>query len=910
MRPFPGDFSEAAFKLREKTRGELAQAIVLFRGFRKVEEHRLKMLHRAGAGGLETARQRSAMADALVSELFAAVVAAKAPKGLPEPLAVAACGGYARRELSPFSDIDLVFLHPRGKPGPKLEEVIRVMVAGLWDAGFKVGHAAHSLSGALAQANKDLVTKGSWLDARFLCGSRPLFAEFRERFFDECVRGREQEFIQWRIAGQAAQYEKYGISVFMQEPNVKHGKGGLRDWHHVLWLAAVRKHTTSPARLVELGILTDSERRAVERAYDFLLRVRTELQYLNGRAYDTLTLQMQGKVAAAFGYPQKHILRKVEAFMRDYYRHARTLHQITTTASSRLVPAMPKPALRLWPLPRASAERFDGFFTCDGKLFPVSSSIFAEDEFRMMRAFRHAQARRLEFSPELRELIRASLRLINRTFQYAKAGRETFLEILSHKGEVGKILREMHDLGFLGRYLPEFGALDCLVQHEFFHRYTADEHTLVCVEKLDGLLFSQEPRLGGYRALFQRLEDPATLYLAILLHDTGKALNTKHHEDASAMLAQKVSRRLQLPAARRRMLITLVNSHVELSLTAQRRNLDDPATISQMAEIVGTPATLDALMLLTLADGMATSGENWSDWKEGLVWTLYERTRDCLLSGGQAASFARRDAAVLRREVEQELGPGFSEEIAAHFELMPERYFPSREAAEIAGHIRLFHRFLENHLRDEEGALAPAFQWVARPDRGHSEVWVCGWDRPRLLERIAGAFLAANINILSADIFTRGDNLALDIFRVCTTDFEPVLREADCRKVEQRLAESLRYEDYDFGPFLGREPRLRTYRISSEAELPSRIAISNSSHPGYTLVDIQTPDRVGLLYDLLRAFGEAGVNIEFSRITTEKDVAIDSFYVTGEEGGKIEEPGRLARLQRLLKRACASAAAD
>ncbi|MCX7868583.1 MAG: HD domain-containing protein, partial [Terrimicrobiaceae bacterium] len=472
--------------------------------------------------------------------------------------------------------------------------------------------------------------------------------------------------------------------------------------------------------------------------------------------------------------------------------------------------------------------------------------------------------------------------------------------------EVGRILRAMHEVDFLGRYVPEFGAMTALVQHEFFHRYTADEHTLVCVEKLDSLLFSGEPKLAGYRSLFQKIEDPAVLYLAILLHDTGKASNSRNHEDASALLAHKVSRRLQLSSARRRSLITLVNSHIELSMTAQRRNLDDPATIAQMAAVVGNVATLDALMLLTLADGMGTSDEGCSDWKEGLVWTLYSRTRSYLESGKKSLGFFRRSVGELREEVERRLPRDFGEEIAAHFGLMPARYFPMFDSAEISEHLRLFRKFLENHLRDGEGALAPAFRWISRPERGHSEVWVCGWDRPRLLERIAGAFLVSNINILSADIFTRGDNLALDIFRVCTTGFEPVTNEREKERVEHRLAESLRVEDYDFGPLLARDPRLRTYRISEEAELPTKIAVSNTTPPSRTLVDVQTPDRLGLLYDLLRVFGEAGVNIELSRITTERDVAIDSFYVTGGDGLKIEDPAALARLQRLLKKACSS----
>lgn len=905
MRSGSEGFAAAVGKLRERANRSRPEAVSVFSGFRKIEEHRLKMLHRAGGGGREVARIRAEMVDVLVSELFASVVEDLAPGGLAEPLALAACGGYGRRELAPFSDIDIVFLHPRNTSPRLMEEIIRATVVALWDIGFKVGHATHSLQGIIRQANEDPVTKTALIESRFLAGAREIFSEFRERFEDECVRGREPSYYAWRLANQREVYAKYGNSVFMQEPNVKSGMGGLRDLHNLLWLAYFKERILTAPKLVEARLLREAERRAIERGYDFLMRVRAEMQYLNQRAVESLTLQMQGRIATAFAYPQKHILRKVETFMRDYYRHARDIHLFTEAAVERLN-IRPEPALpRRLGFLKPRTERFDGFLARGRLLHAESNEIFAEDEYRLIRAFHHAQLRGLDLAPELRDLIRRRLPLVNRTFQYARASRETFFQILSRKGEVGKVLRQMHELGFLARYMPEFGALDCLVQHEFYHRYTADEHTLVCIEKLDSILFTDNERLAGYRSIFQKLEDPAALYLAILLHDTGKAANTRQHEDASALLAQKVARRLQLSSERRKALITLVNSHIELSMTAQKRNLDDPATISQTAAIVRNPAVLDALMLLTLADGMGTSDEAWSDWKEGLVWTLYKRTRDYLDRGQEALEFFRRSVGDLREGVSRRLPRDFTEEIAAHFGNMPQRYFQTFEAEAIAEHLRLFREFLSNHLRDEEGALSPAFRWIEFPERGHSEVWICGWDRPRLLERIAGAFLSCNINILSADIFTRGDNLALDMFRVCTTNVRPVSNLKDIARVEARLAESLRVEDFDFGPQLNREPRLRTYKLSEEAELPTRIVISNFSHPSYTLVDIQTPDRLGLLYDLLRAFAEADVNIESSRITTERDVAIDSFYINTTDGKKITSSQELALLHRLLKRACA-----
>lgn len=894
---------QAARTLQEKaSRKKQGESIEIFRGFRKIEEHRLRMWHKSGGGGREVARQRSDLVDILFRELFEGIVRNIAPKGLPDSIVVAAFGGYGRRELTPSSDIDIMFLLPRAQVAKVSEDAITQTITALWDIGFKVGHSTRSIPQAIKLGNSDMVTKTSFLECRYLTGHRELFNEFKERYEKECVNGREAEYIAWRLANQREMRVKYGASVFMQEPNVKNGMGGLRDYQSLLWLSYFKERLTSTSKLAEQRYLRDTERRSLEKAYDFLLRVRTEMHYVMNRPQDGLTLQLQGRVASDFNYPQRHILRRVEAFMRDYYRQTRDIHLITSSAIERmhLIPEKPN----IFSILKPRAEKFDGFIAKGGKLYAESRETFAEDDFRLIRAFHHAQVRQLEFSSELRDSIRRRLRLVDRTFQYARVARETFLAILSRKGEVGRILREMHDLGFLGRYIPEFGALTCLVQHEFYHRYTADEHTLVCIDKLDSILFAEEARFRGYRELFQKLEDPAMLYLAILLHDTGKASNQRHHEDASAEYAQKVARRLQLSSERRRMLITLVNSHYELSSTAQNRNLEDATTITEFAGIVAARPNLNALMLLTLADGMGTSDQNWSDWKEGLVWTLFRRTADYLEGGAETLEQLKKSREELKDMVRRKLSKDYPQEVEALFQNMPDRYFLMFDAEQISAHVRLFRQFLEIHLsREGVGALTPAFHWIAKPEQGHSEVWVCGWDRPRLLERIAGAFLSAQINILSADIFTRGDNLAIDIFRVCNTNLAPVDNPRDIAKVESRLGESLAVEDYDFTPLLNKDARMRTYRISQEADLPTKITVENHSHPNYTLVDIQTPDRLGLLYDLLRAFGEAGVNIELSRIATEMDVAMDSFYITANKGQKVTDEAAVKRIQRLLQRA-------
>lgn len=896
---------KSARELSERTSRKRDDPITIFKGFRKVEEQRLRMWHNAGGGGREITRQRSDLVDILFRELFEGVVGSISPKGLSGKLCVAAFGGYGRRELTPFSDVDILFLQNGVKQDKESEEIIRQTLVLLWDLGFKVGHATRTIPQAIKKANEDMITKTSMLESRFLAGEREIFTGFKQRFQAECVEGHDKEYISWRLGNQEELRTKHGSSVFLQEPNVKNGVGGLRDYQSLLWISQFKLGLMTTAKLVEAKVLRETERRLLESAYDFLLRTRTEMHYLNQRAVDTLTLQLQGKVAVAFNYQQKTILRKVEAFMRDFYSHTRNIHLLTEAGLQQMqARPVPKRAGLLGMFgAKPKVEKFDGFLVRQGRIEPESRDIFHDDPYRMIRAFHHAQVRQLEFHAELSDLIRRRLPLVNRTFQYALAARETFFAILSRKGEVGPILRLMHNLGFLGRYMPEFGALDCLVQHEFYHRYTADEHTLVCIEKLDAMLFEDSEKLSGYRKIFQKIEDPAILYLALLLHDTGKAANERNHEEASAVLAHKVARRLQLSPERRRMLITLVDSHYVLSKMSQSRNLEDPATVEEFARIVLNRQNLDALMLITLADGMGTSDQNWSDWKEGLVWSLYRKTCQFLEGGPAALQELRRNREEQQVAILRRLGRDFTQEAEAHFQYMPDRYFQMFEHEEIASHLRLFRTFFENQKRDDSVALAPVFHWVPRPEQSHSEVWVCGWDRPRLLERIAGAFLSAQINILSADIFTRSDSLALDIFHVASTQHQPVTSQKDITRVETRLADSLAVVDYDFTPLISKEARLRAYRLSQDFELPTRITIENSSHPIYTLLDIQTPDRLGLLYDLLRAMGSAGLIIELSRITTEMDVAMDSFYIHSKDGQKITDPAAIKRLHRLLQRA-------
>ena len=868
--------------------------------------------------------------DILLRHLFThAWTAARAKDhGAAEPpVALLAIGGYGRGELNPFSDVDLLFLHDlpaTGRARAAADDLVQQVLYLLWDVGFKVGHATRSVTEAIAHANKDNVSKTALLEARRLAGPAEQWEAFRERFTRQCVRGKTQAYLRWRQEDQGERHRKFGQSVFVQEPNLKSGPGGLRDFHNLFWSAYFVYGEPSSAILEEHKLISGTERRELARAQDFLLRVRTELHYLNGRAMETLTLAFQGQIADRFSYPGRTILKRSEAFMKDYYRHTRALHLITENAFGRLCREAdavdPAPGLlnRLGLRRPALPERFDGFVARDGLLYAERRDIFHEDPFRLLRAFAHLQERGLNLSPELAQLIRRRARLVDRTFTYARAAREIFFGILSHRGQVARVLRQMHEVNLLGRYVPEFNGLTCLVQHEFSHRYTADEHTLVCLEKLDALVNdpASAERFPEYRKLFDGLADPAVLYLALLLHDTGKATNARQHAEASAFFAQKAAARLQMAPEARRELILLVDHHLTLSSTAQTRNLEDPDTVAEFTGIVKNRVNLDALMLLTLADGQGTSDEGWSDWKESLVWQLHRRTARWLAEGAEEYRRSLQQREVRRVAVKTRLGPGWEDEIGAHFGLMPDRYFESFNGDAVAAHLQLLRRFFARQwdAGEPRDALNFAVAWTPQPRRGHTEAVFAGWRWRDGLTRIAGSFAAAGLNILGADAFERDDELAVDVLRVCDSQRRAVTDPRDFALVERTLTAALAEEDFDFAPLLQKaRRRAKAPRCSGattsrrpqapEIIFPTRIVTRDAPSSRYTLLEVQTADRLGLLHDLLAALNRLEVRVALSRVATEKGGAVDSFYLTDVEGRRLADPAALRRLRDAVRAA-------
>lgn len=879
-----------------------AERIGLFKQFLRNEEELIRERHRDGGGGLEIAGARADLIDVLLRCAFQSANDGKSKAA--SAFALVAIGGYGRGLLNPSSDIDLLFLLPRASASipPAIKETVESILYLLWDIGFKVGHSVRSIAECIAEAQKDQQNKTAMMDTRLIAGDETLYKESRIKFEKECVQKKVAEFLELRRQDQRSRHDRYLKTPFLQEPNVKESCGGLRDYHNIMWVSRVKRGITDLKDLVKEKSLTPKAYQEINEAYDFLHRVRNELHYETGKASDILTLRFQGIVATSFDYPQKSILRRTEAFMRDYYTHTRHLWQHTTSLMEIYQIEEQQAAtagLRSFlTFRKKKTEEFDGFTARDGRIYAVASDCFVSDPNRMMRLFQHCQVRNLKLSPPMRKLVKEHLELVDKNFRYAKANRDTFQAILERKGDVGRTLRLMHRVRFLGRYLPEFDAMDCLVQHEFFHRYTADEHTLRCIDQLDDLLNHDQPQREFYRRLLLDISDPYALYLAVIMHDTGRAEDVREHIDGSTMLSNKVCKRLQISGARRAMLMFLVDNHLTFWRTATTKNIEDPDVVAEFAAVMKTKENLDALLLFTYCDTNGTSPDAWTGWKESLMRQLHSLTSRFLTQGREGYTAAIEDQKnELQSAVIEMMREDYHPWVREHFERMPAAAFSFRQPAHIVTQVRT----VRHYVQREETAQPPCcIKWIDHSGKGYTEIIIATRNRPNLLEKICCALASEQINILSADFYTRTDGIVLDIFRVCNTNFEPISDPAVRKRFTDTFEAIFSATEYNAEQYLKRKKNFLAPRTDSGIAFPVRSYVSNELHPSCTTVEIQALDRIGLLHDLFHAINSHHLDTVHARICTEKGAAVDTLYITHPGGAKITDPSILERLKQDL----------
>ncbi|MEO5803490.1 MAG: [protein-PII] uridylyltransferase [Verrucomicrobiota bacterium] len=894
-----------------------AEELPRYKNFLKIETHRLKILHRAGASGREVCQARSAILDVSLRYILEAVENSlpQSPPAKTPTFALVALGGYGRAELNPHSDIDIMFLHDgdlvsRGKVHPTLTALTDGLLYTLWDIGLKVGHSVRTIDDCVKVANTDMQSKTSLIEARLITGSQELFQKFQKTVLAKCVAGHESEYIAARVQDQAARREKFGNSALMQEPNIKNGCGGLRDYQNLIWMTFFKYRTRSLTELREKEMISISERKQLRAAYDFLLRVRNEVHYHLARPVDILTRSIQPAVAHNLGYRDRSASQRIEDFMRDFYTHSRNIDLITRSVEQRLA-LLPRqsliPSFRRMLQTQTNRMRqqiVDGFKVLDGEIHALTPHVFRDRPKRLMRVFLYAQQRGVKLHPDLAQLIRNQLPLVDNSFLRDAHVRESFLEILDQRGVVAPILRAMHDVGLLGKFLPEFGRLTCLVQHEFYHQYTTDEHTLVCVEKLDRIWNAKALPFETYSEIFQGVERPFVLYLALLLHDSGKAARSGKHEEVGSQLALRVARRLGLDGATTHTLSLIIEHHLTMAQVSQRRDLDDPTVIRNFARQIQTAENLVLLTLHTFADSMGTSDQLWNGFKDSLLWTLFHKTRQVLSGGTDFIRAEERQRELLADEVQRLMPPSFSyEEVQAHFANLPSRYFQINNAQEILADLTQAHRFMQQQLSENEEALSPVVAWHNEPDRGYTTVHVCTWDRAGLFSKIAGSLTAAGLNILSAEIITRGDGIILDTFFVTDAETGLLAKREEREKFENLLNKILTGEEIDLAELIAQRNQASPYKFFEGERMPTVIYFDNETSETRTILQVETEDRVGLLYAISQVLNDLDLDIYVAKISTEKGAAIDSFYIAEEDGSKITMPERQRAIDKKLRSA-------
>jgi [protein-PII] uridylyltransferase len=842
---------------------------------------RLRARHADGASGEESVRSHAAFMDGFLRLLFELAHGDVRPDGPGRtPLVLVALGGYGRGELHPSSDLDLMLVHG-GEVTPYVQRMAQEILYTLWDLGLRVGHACRSLADCLALARTDLPSRTSMQAARFLAGDRRLFGKFQRTLRQEVYRKDYAEFLRQTLAERDERYRKHGGSVFAQEPNVKESAGGLRDVHTAMWLAFTKFGARTLQELEDKRLLTPKERAATDEALTFLWRVRNELHFLAGTKQDVLERDLQTRIAKSFGYETDAVRRDVERFMREYYRHAWTIHRI----SARLIARSHEGLARRVSVGRRvrRAALADGLVVYDGRLRLTEPDALRKDPARILRVFWHAQQLGCALDVDLeRTLEDAAPVLEEDAWRASPELRAIFLGILRSWGRVATTLRGMHDTGVLGAYLPEFGALTCLPQYDHYHRYTVDQHSLLAVEVLEGLAPGQGAHSDELAQLVAELERPELLTLGVLLHDVGKALGSGHAAKGVPLI-KALTRRLNLDPDDAAAVEFLVEHHLVLSHTAERRDIEDPKTVERLATLARFPAWLTMLYLLTCVDIRAVGPGVWNPWRGALLRELFVRTRTRL--AGRYPKPPRR-AAVAHRIVQALADPTYAAAAGAHLAAMSDRYVRSTSPQRMAAHLRLIDR-----LRDEP-VVTELFHY---PDLGASDLVVVTRDVPGLFALIAGTLAAHDVNIRSAQIETRADRVAVDTFHVTDAAGEAIRDERRWEQVTSALRRALRGE-------VSVEELFAMQHRSLPAPVGAvRVSLDNSLSDTHTVVEVKAPDRVGLLHAITSALAQQDLNVATAKIATERDRVYDSFYVTDGAGRKIEDPARAAAIRDAIR---------
>ena len=849
----------------------------------------------AGAPGSAAAAVHSGLIDGVIGALYDLAVGDR-EKG---PLAVVAVGGYGRGELAPFSDVDLLFLL-RAKPTAASQRMVEFMLYMLWDFGLKVGHATRTIDQCLADAGADMTIRTTLLEARPVAGDEVLAATLRQRFRAELVDGTAADFVRAKLGERNERHERMGDSRYVLEPNIKDGKGGLRDLHTLYWIAKYLYHLDDVADLVARNVLTAEEHGKFAKAAEFLWTLRFELHYMAGRPEERMTFDVQPEMARQLRYTDRAGLSGVERFMKHYFLIAKDVGDLTRIFCAAFeAEHWVSPLTRL---PRWGALRreVDGFVVERGRLMVTDDDAFARDPAAMVRLFHIADVRGLDIHPWTLRLITQNLRRIDARLRAKPEVGRLFTNILTSRHDPETALRRMNEAGVLGRLVPDFGRVVAQVQHDMYHVYTVDEHTIRAVGVLAGI------ERGDYAEtlplateIVHKVLSRRVLYLAVFLHDIAKGRGGDHSE-LGAGIAIKLGPRLGFSAEEVEQTAWLVRRHLLFSNTAFRRDLGDPKTIDDFVAGVQSQESLRLLLVLTAADIRAVGPNVWNAWKGALLRQLYYLAAE-VMSGGHAAEEKGRRVAAAKTSVATMLAvppdnwP--AERIVRHLDRLYPPYWLGFDAETHVRHGAALHEA-------DETAAALVLNSRVNHHHGVTEVTVVAPDQPGLFSKVAGAMAVAGATIVDAKIFTTSDRMALDILWLQDAAGGPFDR-PDRRARLAALVEQALAGDVDLGEALANRRSL-SRRAAAVFAVKARVLMDNNASTRHTVIEVNGRDRPGLLYDVTRTLSELGLSIVTAHISTYGERAVDVFYVKDIFGLKVDHEGKIEKIRTRLLEALAA----
>jgi [protein-PII] uridylyltransferase len=869
--------------------------VALTQARKQAEQLLLKDRH-----GRRCAERLCQMQDEIIRILFEFAANELYPSQVPseaERMAVVATGGYGRGLLAPGSDIDLLFLLPY-KQTAWGESVAEAVLYCLWDMGLKVGHATRSVDECIRQAKADMTIRTALLEARYLFGDVKLFQELAARFDKDVVQGTAPQFVAAKLAEREERHRRAGQSRYLVEPNVKDGKGGLRDLHTLFWIAKYVYRVHEPQELIECGVFDRDEYNVFRRCEDFLWSVRCNMHFLTGRAEERLSFDIQRDIAVRLGYTEHPGLQDVERFMKHYFLIAKDVGDLTAILCADLEERQAKPApvlsrviARLRPARSVRKLSETNDFVVDNNRINIArADVFARDPVNLIRVFYLAQKHNLALHPEAMRVATHSLKLIDKNVREGKEANRLFLDILTSKNDAETVLRRMNEAGVLGAFVRAFGRIVAMMQFNMYHHYTVDEHLLRCIGVLNEIERGENRDVALASELMRTIQPRhrVVIYVTLFLHDIAKG-RIEDHSIAGARIARRLCPRLGLSAAETELVAWLVEVHLVMSTVAQSRDLSDRKTIENFAAVVQSLERLKLLTILTTADIRAVGPGVWNGWKAQLLRTLYYETEPVLTGGFSEVNRAQR-VAVAQAEFRAEVKDWPSEALEAYIA----RHYPAYWLK-----VDLPHKLAQaNFVRASEAAgqrLATSVGFDAA--RGVTELTVFAPDHPWLLSIIAGACALTGANIVDAQIYTTTDGMALDTIAV-SREFD---RDEDEARRAARIGDAIRKAvrgEIRLPDIVAKRapPKGRLKAFAIEAE----VTINNQWSNRYTVVEVTGLDRPGLLYELTTTLSKLNLNIASAHVATFGERVVDVFYVTDLLGAQIIAPNRQTAIKRPL----------